>query len=138
MNMPTISFTIGATGFVFIGLLHTYVHVTELMDADLRELFTVVDSITVNGVETSLWDLFQGVSLLMGFFSVALGGVLLASLGSLSKRDAPSRAICLVTLAMLFSIMTMGWVYLSNMQIIGGAFGLICFGIPLFSQRKLD
>ena len=129
-------FLVGSIGFVTIGVLHTFVHLTELSTEALKLRFDAFGAIEVQGASTSSWDLFQGTSLLMGFFSLCFGLVLLAHWSSLSKQTGPNPLICLSALLMLLFIVGIGFVYLTSFQVYGGLFGILCFGLPLIFRQK--
>ncbi|MEM1377083.1 MAG: hypothetical protein AAGG69_06810 [Pseudomonadota bacterium] len=131
MNVARISFIIGSTGFVFIGLLHTYVHFQALAGDDLFKRFTAVGTVRIGSMDAAVWGLFQGTSILMGFFSLALGLVLLAYCFGRERGQGMHTSICAITIAMLGAIIIVGSVHLSMLQVYGGIFGIFCFGLPI-------
>jgi len=129
-KLARLTFGIGSIAFIFIGALHTFVHLSELAGVDLRARFDGIGAIALQGDMVSAWDLFQGTSLLMGFFSLALGFILLSTLLRTPKGQVPHWSICLITCFMLLGISIVGGLYLSNFQLVGGLFGIVCFGLP--------
>ncbi|MEM8617712.1 MAG: hypothetical protein AAGF20_12370, partial [Pseudomonadota bacterium] len=88
-TIARLAFAIGAMAFILIGVLHTYVHLAELSGPDLESRFAELGDIDLQGQMSRSWDLFQGLSLLMGFFSTTLGCVLLALLLSGERKALP-------------------------------------------------
>lgn len=131
-KIARLTFAVGSIAFIFIGLLHSYVHFTELAGADLQLRFQEIGLVALQGNTKNVWDLFQGVSILMGFFSIAFGSALLGVLGGVSKSAVPNAFVCLSAIVLLLGIAIVGGLYLSSFQVIGGIAGTICFGIPLF------
>ena len=139
IKLARTTFAVGSVAFIFIGVLHTYVHLVELAGVDLRARFERIGPVALQGSTVSAWDLFQGTSLLMGFFSLALGFILLANLFQMPKDQVPHRSTCVTTCFMLLGISIVGGLYLSSFQLIGGLLGIFCFGLPdLVPQRFED
>lgn len=128
------TYVVGSIGFVFVGALHTVVHFAELAGAGLEQRFDELGDIEVNGTIARSWDLFQGVSWLMGLFSIALG---LASLSALrAARGRPPLGVCLTNMAMLAAIVVVGVAHLGALQIYGGLFGMTMFAIAAVAGRS--
>ena len=136
IKLSRTTFAAGSIAFIFIGVLHTYVHFVELAGDNLRTRFVGIGPVALQGNTVSAWDLFQGTSLLMGFFSVALGVILLATLVHVPRTQVPHWSISLTTCLMLLGISSIGALYLSNFQLIGGLVGILCFGLPAYSYRR--
>jgi len=125
----------GCFGGVFIGSLHTYVHLKELAGDDLKARFDEFGTIAVSGTMTPAWDLFQALSLLMGVFALTLGLVNIAALMAAANRRPPI-GVCAINIAMLIFVIAMGVLYLGPTQIYGGIGGIIAFGVPIVSQLR--
>ena len=136
ISLARLTFFIGAVTFVFIGALHTYVHLSELAGPGLARRFEAIGPVALQGDEVSAWDLFQGVSLLMGFFSAALGLVLLAALKSAPKGTLPDAAISAVVMVLLGAITAIDALYLSSFQVVGGLVGILLFSLPFGSALR--
>lgn len=136
VKLGRITFLVGAIAFVFIGAMHSFVHLTELSGADLAERFDAIGPVLLQGKEERAWDLFQGLSLLMGFFSIAFGIALIGSLWQTQADTVPHALISLSALILLASIIAVGALYLSSFQVYGGLAGLVCFGIPLLAKVR--
>lgn len=136
VGFSRMTFVAGSIAFIFIGFLHTYVHLVELAGVDLRARFVGIGPVALQGSDVSAWDLFQGTSLLMGFFSLALGFILLATLFQSPKGEVPHWSICATTCLMLLGISIIGGLYLSSFQLIGGIVGMFCFGLPILAARR--
>ncbi|MEM7324870.1 MAG: hypothetical protein AAF531_17420 [Actinomycetota bacterium] len=119
-----------------IGLLHTYVHVRDLAGDDLAERFRLFGTIDVSDQPVASWDLFQGTSILMGLFSLTVGLIDLAALRGTSGDRLPPLQIAAANIGMLAAIVTIGAVHLGALQVYGGLFGIVCFGIgPVAALR---
>ena len=132
VKLARLLFLVGALTFIGIGAMHSFVHVTELSGAGLEGRFDQLGPVLLQGDEVRAWDLFQGLSLLMGAFSIALGLVLLGCWLGSRPRALPHPLVPLAVLAQLLVIMGVGWLYLSPFQVIGGAVGLALFAPALF------
>ncbi|MEM9852905.1 MAG: hypothetical protein AAF841_00505 [Pseudomonadota bacterium] len=120
-----------AVAFVFIGLLHTQVHFADLASPALEARFDAVGPVLLQETQVRAWDLFQGVSLLMGFFSAALGLTLIAALITAGRGALPHTTLFLPVIAQLIAIAVIGALYLSPFQLIGGIVGALCLAFPL-------
>jgi len=127
------TYRIGSFGFIGIGALHTYAHVTELAGEELKGRFDEMGTILVQGTDAASWDLFQGVSLLMGFFSIVLG---FANLAAERAAGRPPAGVSLVNIAMLVSVMIVGVLYLGALQVYGSMFGITMFAIPVLAAWR--
>ncbi|MEL8055183.1 MAG: hypothetical protein AAGK66_03435 [Pseudomonadota bacterium] len=136
MSFARISFAVGSVAFIIIGLLHTYVHCMHLSGAELFNRINAIGVTPIGRMDASVWGLFQGTSLLMGFFSLALGLTLMSYLNSIPKYEGPRIQICLIVIGLLIGIIAVGSVYLSVLQVYGGIFGIICFAIPITARLK--
>ena len=121
--------------FILIGILHTVTQLTELSTPELEERYRVFGDIDVSGQTVAAWDLWQGTSLLMGFFAITIG---LANLGALrsSADRRPPVVNCLATIVVLLSITWVGWAYLGPTQLFGGPFGVVLFSTALLAGRR--
>lgn len=126
-RLPRRAYQAGSIGSLFIGALHTFVHQTELAGPELQSRFAQMGDIAVSGGMTPSWDLFQALSLLMGFFAMTIGAV---NLGALRASGRPPLEICVANIAMLIGVIAIGYAYLGPMQVYGGYFGITMFAIP--------
>ena len=136
VQLGRITFLIGAIAFIFIGAMHSFVHLTELAGPELQARFDAMGPVLLQGNDERAWDLFQGLSLLMGFFSMAFGVALIGALMQTPKTMMPHPLICLSALALLVGIASIGALYLSNFQVFGGLAGIVCFAIPLVARIR--
>lgn len=125
-------FTIGSVGFIVIGALHTVVHLMQLSGPQLEMALRTVGGVPVMGAPAEMWDLWQGVSLLMGLFSMALGASNLAGLHAAPAEAFPARGVCAVNVAMLACVTLVGTLFLGPLQVLGGPFGMLMFGLPIW------
>jgi len=118
---------VGSVGFIAVGALHTATHAFELSGPDLQQRFDELGGVEVSGTVATSWDLFQGVSWLMGLFSIALGLVSLSAIRAASGR--PPLGVCLANIGMLAAIGVVGLAHLGALQVYGGIFGMTMFAI---------
>ncbi|MEL6689801.1 MAG: hypothetical protein AAFP28_05725 [Pseudomonadota bacterium] len=126
------TFLVGAVTFIVIGALHSFVHLTELAGPDLEARFDAVGPVVLQGDSVRAWDLFQGLSLLMGAFSATLGVVLIGILRATDAQTPPPALVSLAVCIQLVVIAALGGLYLSAFQIVGGVVGIALFAMPLF------
>ena len=127
-NVSRITFWIGSLGLIFIGALHTYVQLDELSGPELAAAFAQIGDIPIGEEAWPAFDLWQGLSLLMGFFSIALG---LSNLAGLAGRveGLPARGVCIVNVIMMFAVTMVGVLFLGPIQSFGGPFGMTMFAL---------
>ncbi|MEM8577049.1 MAG: hypothetical protein AAGF60_04285 [Pseudomonadota bacterium] len=136
MPLSSIAFTTGAVTFVLIGALHTYVHFVWLTGDALFLRMDALGTVPLGHMDAPVWGLFQGTSILMGFFSLAFGAALLTHAADRHGRPQVRAALCGLTILLLVGIMIVGGLHLSALQVYGGAFGIICFGLPLITSLR--
>lgn len=127
------TFHIGSIGFIAVGALHTVTHYLELSGTDLQRRFDELGDIAVSGTMATSWDLFQGVSWLMGLFSITLGAVNLSAIRAAGGR--PPLGACLASLAMLAMVVVVGVAHLGPLQVYGGIFGMTMFAVAAAGSR---
>ncbi len=127
------TFMFGSVAHVVVGLLHTYVQLTDMAAPTIRGELEAIGGVA--NVDASAWELWQGLGLLMGFFMIALG---LSNLAGMKGRidDYPAAGVCAVNIVMFIAIFTIGLVYLGPMQLLGGPLGITMFGIPLVASLR--
>lgn len=128
------AYLVGSVGFVVVGLLHTVTHLLELTGPELEQRFNELGDIEVSGTIATSWDLFQGVSSLMGLFSIALGLVSLNAINASGGR--PPIGVCLANITMLAAIAAVGVAHLGPLQLYGGIFGITMFALAAIGGRK--
>lgn len=123
----------GSVVFILVGLAHTATQLTTLSEPKVRAAYRAGGLIEVNGATIDGWELFAGTSLLMGFYGVAFGAANLVTLyRGRGNGGLPPAGTCIVSLAMLAGVTLVGVLHLGLQQILGGAFGLVLFGVPLW------
>ncbi len=127
LKLARTTYVIGSIGFIAIGALHTAVHAAELAGDPLKQRFDELGQIRVSGQDAAAWDLFQGTSLLMGFFSIAIGLGAIGALRAVGPRGAPPAGTAIVNIAVLISVIVVGFAYFGALQIYGGLFGIAMF-----------
>ncbi|MGH1492865.1 MAG: LIC_13387 family protein [Acidimicrobiales bacterium] len=132
-----VCYLIGSIGFIFIGLLHTVTHWLELAGPALRQRFDEMGLIEVSGQEVTSWDLFQGTSLLMGFFSMAIGFGAIGALRAVASDGLPPLGTALTNIVALLGVMAIGVAHLGPIQIWGGLFGIAMFAPTVLASVRL-
>lgn len=122
--------------FIFIGAMHSYVHFTQMSGEELKLAFDAIGIVNVAGDQAAAWNLWQGLSILMGFFSIALGAVNLAALYAHPKTTFPSITICAINILMLCVVFFTGYIYLGPIQMFGAPAGWLMFGFSAFGSWR--
>lgn len=120
------TYTAGSVAFIAIGALHTFVQSTDMAAPVIRGQLEQIGAVA--GVGAEAWDLWQGLGLLMGFFSLALGAT---NLAARRLGEDPNPAICVINISMLAAVTTIGAVHLGPLQLVGGPVGIAMFSVPL-------
>ena len=137
MRKPArVTYVLGSIGFLVIGSLHTVVHLLSMSGAPLEARFRQLGTIDLNGQATASWDLFQGTSLLMGFFSLAVGLVNLGALHAVGRQALPPVLVAVANVAMLASIVAIGALHLGPIQIYGGGVGIVLFTVGIIANLQ--
>ncbi|MEM1032095.1 MAG: hypothetical protein AAF928_10885 [Myxococcota bacterium] len=129
-------FAAASAAFVAIGILHIFVHLRELSTESLASDLIAVGPVPLGESTVSMWRLWQGVSLLMGAFSVALGCVDLAALRLTAPDRPPPTSVAMLNVAMLTVIAGVGVMYLGPIQAIGAPIGMACFVAAVLVGRS--
>lgn len=108
---------------ILIGLTHTYAHYAELVSDDIKR--TLDKEIVVMGTESNIWDLWQGMSLMMGILLVIVGLIMIMTILNLKKTEYPPINISLIFILMLITVVYSGINYFGAAQVYGGIFGII-------------
>ncbi len=131
------TFRIGSITFIVIGIAHTLTQFTTLSSPQVQEAYRAGGPIEVSGQSVDGWDLFAGVSILMGLYAITIGATGLVALATTARVDrlppAGHSAINVVTLA---AIATVGATLLGPLQLVGGLAGIVLFGLPLLAALR--
>jgi len=114
---------------IFIGTLHTIVHYSDLVTDEIKERLDF--SASVSGMETSIWDLWQGMSLMMGYLLIIIGLLNLSIIARLDKDSYPPISASVILIIMLAGVIYAGVHYFSAWQVYGGAIGILLQSICL-------
>ena len=132
MSLGTILYLVGSVMFTMIGSLHTMVHYNVLVNSFARTKIEATGTIKIGKEDTSIWKLWQGMSLLFGLFMVFIGVLNITSWYDLGAAS-PSSIVCIINMILLLLIVYSGIQFFGKMQIYGGIFGFILFSIALIS-----
>lgn len=134
-RLARIGYITGSIVSILTGAVHTSVHYALMSGSEVQAHMDAFGPLTAMGPDIMLFNLWQGLSYLMGFFAAALGATNLAALYSLGKGAHPSKGVALVNMVMMVGVCWSGIMYLSEFQAIGGPAGIVLFGLTLLPKR---
>lgn len=108
---------------ILIGLAHTYAHYDELVTNQINQWLD--KDIVVTGIQSNIWDLWQGMSLMMGILLIIVGLISVCVIWNLKKGEYPPMNISLVIILMLIAVVYSGVNYFGDAQLYGGIAGII-------------
>jgi len=120
---------------VFIGLTHTYAHYAELISSEIQSLLD--KDLVVMGTPSNIWNLWQGMSLMMGVLLIIVGLMSILIIVNLDKGLSPPINISIVIILMLVMVVYSGINFFGDAQIYGGAFGIfVQISSIIFGKQK--
>lgn len=126
-------YVLNSVTFIFTGLLHTYAHYNELATDTIKNLLN--HKIMVTGIEANIWQLWQGMSVMMGILLIFIGLLHLLIIRNTKKEDYPSIGGSIIMILILLSVMTIWYWHEGAWQVQGSAFGIllqsICLGLSI-------
>ncbi len=129
-KIAKILYGINSLTCIFIGSLHTIAHYSDLATEELKTILN--HKIVVTGIESNIWHLWQGMSLMMGFLLIIIGILNLSIIKNSGKDKYPPISASIIMILMLLGVIYMGINYFSAWQVYGGIFGIILQSICLF------
>jgi len=128
-------FVLNGITSIIIGLTHTYAHYNELISSEINVLLD--KEIVVMGIDSNIWNLWQGMSLMMGILLIIVGLMSVAIIWNLNKGEYPPINISVIIIFMLLAVLYCGVNYFGEPQIYGGIIGIIVQATSiLFSKLK--
>ena len=124
-----------AVASVLIGVLHLLVHFDELATPALAQSLNVDFPLKgqIGGNETAnAFDLWQGMSIMMGYTLLLFGLTHLVIGLKLSKEECPPIPFIILMILQCVGSVYTGIHFFGPAQIYGGLFGIICLSISLF------
>lgn len=125
---------IGAIMPIFIGLLHTYAHFTDLVKPQVREYLQ--KEITVTGETQIMWNTWGVISVMMGISFIVIG---LLNISIIRNTDKDKPLPTLPIIAMIFylsAVIYVGYNFNAAMQLYGGISGMTMAIICLIAHLK--
>jgi len=116
-------FVLNGVTSIVIGLTHTYAHYTELITSEINQLLD--KKIVVTGIESNIWNLWQGMSLMMGILLIIVGLISVSIIWNLKKGDFPPINISIIIILMLLCVVYSGVNYFGEAKVYGGVVGII-------------
>lgn len=126
-------FVLNGITSIFIGLAHTYAHYNELITSEIN---TWLDKdIVVMGTESNIWDLWQGMSLMMGVLLIIVGLISVLIIWNLKLGEFPPVNVSLVVILMLAIVIYSGINFFGEAQVYGGSMGIIVQGASILFSK---
>ena len=118
---------------ILIGVTHTYAHYAELVSDDIRRRLD--KEIVVMGSDSNIWDLWQGMSLMMGILLIIVGLMMVMTIWNLKKAQYPPLNISLIFILMLITVVYSGVNYFGTAQVYGGIAGIVLQSASVLFSR---
>jgi len=127
-----------AIASILIGVLHQLVHLDELATPALAQSlnFEIPLKGQIGGEVANAFDLWQGMSLMMGYTLMLFGLTHLVIGLRLSKDECPPIPFIILMIFQCIGSVYTGIHFFGPAQIYGGLFGIICLSISLFLTIK--
>lgn len=119
---------------IFIAVMHTMAHFKELVTDEIQNHLN--HDIVVTGIESNVYDLWQGMSLMMGFNLFFIGVLHLYILLRTPKTAYPPIGGSIIMILMLMVVVVIGNAYFSQWQVYGGIIGIAVQSVCLFLSIK--
>ncbi len=133
-KIAKILYGVNSVLFILIGILHTLAHYADLVTDEIRAMLD--HTAIVSGIESSIWELWQGMSLLMGFLMIAFGLLNLSIIYRLPKGEFPPISSSVIMIAILLTVLVVGYNYFSFWQVYGSIFGITLQSICLILSLR--
>ncbi len=122
-RIARILYSVNCTACIFIGSLHTLVHFQELR-SDLIASKLGFEA-PVQGLMANVFNLWQGMSLLMGIFIILLGLSHFVILSISGKNSFPPISSSLIFVLMQGFVIYAGLNFFTTWQVYGGSIGML-------------
>jgi len=124
---------VGAVMPIFVGLVHSYVHLTELITPEIEDFLQ--KKFEYSGKTQPLWDAWGVISFMMGISFIVIGLLNISTFRKLSKTEYPPILSILAMIFYLCCVLYVGIEYQAENQLYGGIVGgvliLICLTLTL-------
>lgn len=115
---------IGVVFPVFIGLLHMFAHVQDLVTPAVKSQLENVD-LSILGQPQAAWNSWGVMSVMMGMSFIVIGIFNLHIVRILKSDEYPPTLAILAMLVYLLSVIYVGSTFAAIPQFYGGIFGLV-------------
>ncbi len=134
-KLVRILFTIiGVIMPIFIGLLHTYAHFTDLIKPEVQS--HLQQEIMVTGQTQIMWNTWGVMSVMMGISFIVIG---LLNISIIRNTNKNSQFPTLPIFAMIFylsAVIYVGLTFNADMQLYGGIAGMMLTIVCLITNLK--
>ena len=134
-KLVRILFTIiGVIMPIFIGLLHTYAHFTDLINPEVQS--HLQQEIMVTGQTQIMWNTWGVMSVMMGISFIVIG---LLNISIIRNTNKNSQFPTLPIFAMIFylsAVIYVGLTFNADMQLYGGIAGMMLTIVCLITNLK--
>lgn len=119
---------------IFIGLLHTYAHFTDLIKPEVQS--HLQQEIMVTGQTQIMWNTWGVMSVMMGISFIVIG---LLNISIIRNTNKNSQFPTLPIFAMIFylsAVIYVGLTFNADMQLYGGIAGMMLTIVCLITNLK--
>ena len=119
---------------IFIGLLHTYAHFTDLINPEVQS--HLQQEIMVTGQTQIMWNTWGVMSVMMGISFIVIG---LLNISIIRNTNKNSQFPTLPIFAMIFylsAVIYVGLTFNADMQLYGGIAGMMLTIVCLITNLK--
>jgi len=127
-------FIVGVIFPIFVGLLHSYAHFSDLLTPEVQEHLS--KELMIMGKPQIYWNAWGLMSFMMGLSFIVIGLLNLTIYRRLRPGEQPPVGALLAMLVYLISVLYAANQFEAAEQFYGGIAGLIMVGVCLFSILK--
>ncbi|MEM8526889.1 MAG: hypothetical protein AAGG68_19770 [Bacteroidota bacterium] len=126
---------VGGISLIFVGLLHTIVHFSDLLKPDVHEYLQ--KEIVILGEAQSMWNTWGIVSFMMGISFITIGLINIAIFIKTPKGNALPTLAVVAMLLYQMGITYVGYEYEQGFQLYGGILGTVLLFAGLIMNKNV-